>query len=121
VFRVGKKVGIIKGVSMAKRHKTEYPGVFYRMVNRRGKPGKMQKVFYIVFKQDGKVFEEKVGLQYEDAMTPAKSSRIRAQRIEKKRLSPKQSRERKKWTFDAIWEEYVINKPENFRLHQSSD
>jgi len=84
VFRVGKKVGIIKGVSMAKRHKTEYPGVFYRMVNRRGKPGKMQKVFYIVFKQDGKVFEEKVGLQYEDAMTPAKSSRIRAQRIEKK-------------------------------------
>ena len=108
---------------MAKRHKTKYPGVFYRMVNRRAKPGKQQKVFYIVFKVDGKVIEEKTGLQYEDAMTAAKASRIRAQRIEKRRLSPKQRREQKKWTFETLWQEYVrqrggkISSPDKSRFN----
>ena len=92
---------------MAKRHKTKYPGVFYRMVNRRAKPGKQQRAYYIVFKQDGKVFEEKTGLQHEDAMTPAKASCVRAQRIEKRRLSPQQRRERNKWTFNTLWKKYM--------------
>jgi len=47
------------------------------MVNRPAKPGKQQEVFYIVFKQDGKVIEEKTGLQYYAPTTAAKSSRIR--------------------------------------------
>lgn len=92
---------------MAKRHKTEYPGIFYRLANRRAKPGKQQKSFYIVFKTGGKVYEEKAGLQYDDAMTAAKAARIRAQRIEKKRPSPKERRERAQWTFNALWTEYV--------------
>ena len=54
-----------------KRHSTKYPGIFYREADRIGRPGK-EKVFYIVFKRNGKVFEEKVGRQYADDMTPAK-------------------------------------------------
>lgn len=62
---------------MSKRLKTKYPGVFYREVNRIGTPGK-ERVYYVVFKKEGKVLEEKVGRQHADAMTPAKAARIRA-------------------------------------------
>jgi len=95
---------------MAKREKTEYPGIFYRIVNRRAKPGKKQKCFYVVFKSAGKVHEEKAGLQFEDNMTASKAARIRAQRIENKRPSPKQRRERAKWTFSALMNEYASRK-----------
>lgn len=53
-----------------KRHKTDYPGVFYREAERIGGKG-LERVYYIVFKQDGKVFEEKAGRQLKDHMTPA--------------------------------------------------
>ena len=74
------------------RHKTTYPGVFYREAGRIGGKG-LEKVFYIVFKKDGKVMEEKVGRQYADDMTPARAARIRAERIEGKRLSRKEIRQ----------------------------
>ena len=63
------------------RMKTNYPGVFYRIAQRKGRPGE-ERIYYIVFKQDGKVIEEKVGRQYADDMTPARASGIRAERIE---------------------------------------
>lgn len=75
------------------RIKTKYPGVFYRLVKRLGKANADEQVFYIVFKKDGKVIEEKVGRQYADAMTAAKASGIRAERIEGKRLSRKELRQ----------------------------
>ena len=62
------------------RMKTNYPGVFFRIAERKGKSGE-ERVYYIVFKQDGKVIEEKVGRQYADDMTPARASGIRAERI----------------------------------------
>ncbi|NIO20082.1 MAG: tyrosine-type recombinase/integrase, partial [Candidatus Aenigmarchaeota archaeon] len=74
-----------------------------------------EKVYYIVFKKDGKTYEEKVGRQYVDAMTQARAARIRAERIEGKRLSRKEIREKEKalkkaehnrWTIDRLWEEY---------------
>lgn len=43
-----------------KRHKTTYPGVFYREAERIGGKG-LEKVFYILFTQDKKLCEEKVG------------------------------------------------------------
>ena len=76
-----------------KRHKTTYPGVFYREAERIGGKG-LEKVFYIVFKKAGKVMEEKAGRQFKDDMTPAKAARIRAERIEGKRQSRKEIRER---------------------------
>ncbi|MBU4447123.1 MAG: site-specific integrase, partial [Proteobacteria bacterium] len=91
-----------------KRHKTNYPGVFYREVNRIGGKG-LERVYYIVFKQGGKVFEEKVGRQYSDDMTPVRAARIRAQRIEGKQQSRKEIREAAavvKWTVGRLWQEY---------------
>ena len=41
-----------------KRIKTNYPGVVYREVDRLGGNG-LERVYYIIFKKDGKVFEEK--------------------------------------------------------------
>jgi len=101
-----------------KRHKTSYPGVFYREVVRLGGPGK-EKVFYIVFKKGGKVHEEKVGRQFVDDMSPARAARIRAERIEGKRQSRKEVREqrqaqkeaeRNRWTVARLWEEYTTHK-----------
>jgi integrase len=97
-----------------KRHKTNYPGVFFREVDRIGGPG-TEKVFYVVFKKDGKLYEEKVGRQYADDMTPARAARIRGERIEGKRQSRKEIREQEeaakkaeegKWTVHKIWSEY---------------
>ena len=48
-----------------------------------------EKVFYIVFKKEAKVFEEKVGRQFADNMTDAKAAGIRAERNEGKRASRK--------------------------------
>ncbi len=106
---------------MPKRIKTKHPGVFFREVNRIGGPG-MERVFYIVFKKDGKTFEEKVGRQFVDDMTPARAARIRAERVEGKRLSRKQVREEQaaakaaeesRWTIAKLWDEYCLTFPEN--------
>jgi len=103
---------------MSKRVKTKYPGVFYREVNRIGMPGK-ERVYYVVFKKDGKVLEEKAGRQYADAMTPAKAARVRAERIDGKRPSRKEVREQERaqkaeeaarWTIERLWNEYKANK-----------
>jgi integrase len=102
-----------------KRHKTNYPGVFYREAERIGGRG-LEKVYYIVFKKDGKVIEEKVGRQFVDDMTQARAAGIRAERIEGRRLSRKEVREQReaakqaeaaRWTFNRLWQEYLDRKP----------
>ncbi len=104
---------------MPARVKTSYPGVFYRLTRRIGGSGD-ERVYYIVFKRDGKVIEEKVGRQYSDDMTAAKAARIRAERIERKRQSRKEVREAKeakkqaeasRWTIDRLWDSYKGSAP----------
>ncbi|MCG2771201.1 MAG: tyrosine-type recombinase/integrase [Desulfobacterales bacterium] len=98
-----------------KRHKTTYPGIFYREAERIGGKG-IEKVYYIVFKRDGKVYEEKVGRQFKDDMTPARASLIRAERIEGRRQSRKEIREAAvvtKWTVARLWQEYISDKPDS--------
>ena len=103
------------------RHKTDYKGVFYRVGERIGGKGS-EKIFYIVFKKNGKVYEEKVGRQYADDMTPAKASRARAGRIEGRRKSRKDIREEAKavkqaeagkMTIKRLWDEYKANKADS--------
>jgi integrase len=97
-----------------KRQATNYPGVFFREAERLGGRG-LERVYYIVFKKAGKVIEEKVGRHYADDMTPARASRIRAERIEGKRPSRKEIREAAaaiKWTVDRLWQEYLAHKPD---------
>jgi len=102
-----------------KRYKTTYPGVFYREAQRIGGKG-IEKVYYIVFKKDGRSIEEKAGRHYADDMTPARAAGIRAERIEGKRSSRKEIREMKeaknkaeanRWTIKKLWEEYKANNP----------
>jgi integrase len=100
-----------------KRIKTEYPGIFYREAERIGGKG-TEKVYYIIFKKDGKVYEEKAGRQYADDMTPAKAARIRADRIEGRRKSRREIREASKaieeaWTLSRLWGEYETHKPDS--------
>jgi len=103
----------------ARRIKTRYAGVFYREVERIGGAG-AERVYYIVFKQDGKVLEEKVGRQYVDDMTPARAAGIRAERIEGKRKSRREIRREEeearraaanRWTIARLWEEYKAQNP----------
>jgi len=104
----------------SKRIKTSYLGVYYRDVNRIGGKG-VERVYYITFKRDGKMIEEKVGRQYADVMTPAKAARIRAERIEGKRASRKELREAEqarkaaeegRWTIARLWAAYLTNNPD---------
>jgi len=96
----------------SKRIKTAYPGVYYRETIRTGGNG-IERVYYAVYKRDGKLIETKVGRQYADDMTPARASIIRGQLLEGKRLTRKETREAEKsalstkeWTIHSLWEEY---------------
>ncbi|WP_320176121.1 site-specific integrase [Maridesulfovibrio sp.] len=102
---------------MAKRIKTTYPGIYYREGKRAGTGKAIEKIYYIVFKKDGKTHEEKVGRQYQDDMTPARAARIRAERIENKRKSRKEIREeqsrKEAGTIGKLWEAFYEAKQAN--------
>lgn len=92
------------------RYKTSYPGVFYIEGKATGRTG-TERIYYIRYKRDGKLTEEKAGRQYQDDMTPARAAGIRMQRIEGKQQSNKQVREEKsqfsdRWTIEKLWNEY---------------
>lgn len=104
---------------MSKRFKTAYPGVFYRKAERIGANG-IEKIYYVLYKKNGKLNEEKAGRQYADDMTPSRAAHIRSELIEGKRLSRKEEREHErdrkeaeagKWTVDRLWKEYKKNRP----------
>lgn len=99
-------------MGVQKRFKTIYPGVFYRESKRIGGTG-TEKVYYAVFKVNGKVIEEAVGRQFKDNMTAPKASKIRGQLIEGTRLTRqaiKIEEAKKKWTINELWKEYKKNK-----------
>jgi integrase len=101
---------------MSKRVKTKYAGVFYRESARAG--GGVERVYYIVFKLDGRTVEEKVGRQFQDDLTPAKVAGIRAERMEGRRKSRKQVREeqeaeRNRMTIGRLWETFQDAKAGN--------
>ena len=104
-----------------KRHATDYKGVYY-IWGEGITPGKMQKIFYIRYRKDGKPVDEKAGRQIEDAMTPARASIVRAERISGKRPTNEERREqieemkaqanRIVWTVAKVWDEYAKVKPD---------
>ena len=104
-------------MATTKRNKTKYPGVFFREEKRIGASGS-EKVYYVVFKKNGKVIEEKVGRQFVDDMTPAKASRIRSELIEGKRKTRKIAKEEAlaaslRKNIHGIWEEYAKGRPKS--------
>jgi hypothetical protein len=110
-----------KKESTPARTVTSHPGVCYRLARRLGTKNEEERVYYISFKKDGKAFEEKVGRQYSDNMTPAKAARIRADRIEGKRPSRKEIRqqminskkaEAARYSVERLWEAYKAALPD---------
>ena len=103
-----------------KRHKTDYKGVYYIM----GKSvvsNKEEKIYYIMYRKNGKQIHEKAGRQEKDNMTPAKASVLRAEKIKGHVPTNEENREaleaeRKaaegKWTIDKLWEEYKKQRPD---------
>jgi len=101
------------------RIKTDYPGVYYVMGTAVA-TGKPERIFYIFYRKGGRQIEEKAGRQFQDNMTAAKASRIRAERIEGNALSNQGRREEQKaakeaeegrWTIAKLWEAYKAGKP----------
>lgn len=100
------------------RFKTDYPGVSFIMGTAVA-TGKPERVYFIRYRRDGKLIEEKAGRQFQDAMTPAKAARIRGERIEGKAPSNQVRREEEKavkeaeagrWTMAKLWDEYAAHK-----------
>ncbi len=98
------------------RNKTKYPGVFFRQVQRAGIK-ELDDVYYIVFKQNGKTIEEKIGSKQVNSMTAAKASGIRSDRMQGKALSRKEIKqkeelkkqaERDRITIAELWKRYQI-------------
>jgi len=101
-----------------KRVKTDYPGVYY-ITKKDGRY--VEKIYYIMYRLNGKLIEEKAGGQFKDDMTPAKASGIRSDRVHKKALPNKKKREieRKekagKWTFNKLWDDYHAQKKDTVK------
>lgn len=73
--------------------------------------GKPDKIYYIRYKRNGKLIEEKAGRASVDGMTAAAANAIRADRMRGKeptnterRAAEREIRER--WTIDRLWEEW---------------
>jgi integrase len=101
------------------RIKTKYPGVYFIEAN--GPRGK-EKIFYVVYRRNGKQIEEKAGGQHAADMTEAKAAGIRADRLRGKELPNNDKREVEraakiaeagKWTLIRLWDEYSIQKTES--------
>lgn len=111
------------------RHKTDYPGVTY--IEATGPKGKkIERVYYIRYRRNGVMAEEKVGRQYQNAMTEARASQIRADRIRGKEKSNRERRETERaareeakgrWTVYKLWKEYERQKEEtkSFRIDKN--
>lgn len=103
-----------------KRNSTKYPGIIFRTVKCRSRPGKDEKVFYIYARVRGKLIEERVGKEFENKMTARAAAAILHDRMEGKGKSPKEIRAEEKakaaqiiWTIDRLWEEYKTTELKN--------
>jgi integrase len=88
-----------------------YAGVYFIEVPRATGYG-AEKVYYIRYRKQGKLIEEKVGGQYRDNMTAAKAASIRGVRMEGKDSSNEEKRaaaraakveEESRYPFNTLW------------------
>jgi integrase len=102
-----------------KRFKTKYPGTYYiRGVDPR--TGKPERIYYIMYRKDGKLIEEKAGRQHMNDMSPARAAKLRADRMS----GAKSNKERReaaeaaklaeegRWTMSRLWAAYKEAKPD---------
>ena len=101
-----------------KRFSTKYAGVYYVEGAAVGS-NKTENIYYIRYRRDGKIVEEKAGRQFQDDMTPARASGIRAKRIDGEQETNAEKREtakaikqakQNKWTISRLWAAYKSHK-----------
>lgn len=100
------------------RIKTKYPGIYYIEVD--SKLGK-ERIYYIRYRKQGKLIEEKAGFQFADDMTPAKANQIRTSRIKgelsnterRRQIRELKQAQAKKMTIARLWDEYRANKADS--------
>jgi len=108
-------------VPSRKRFWTDYPGVFFSWGTATGS-GKPEKVFFVKYRRNGKVIEEKAGRQFQDDMTPAKAAALRVRRIQGDELSNEERREAaridaeklkeippQRWTIGKLFDEWQVS------------
>jgi integrase len=97
-----------------KRIKTQYPGVYYVESKAVGS-NKPEKIYYVMYRRNSKLVEEKAGRQYQDDMTPARAATLRGKKIEGAKLTNREQRqavrakkeaEQGRWTIDRLFEAY---------------
>lgn len=108
-----------------KRHKIKgYAGVYF-IEGKAVATGKPERIFYIMYRKDRKLIEERVGRQYQHDMTAARASRIRTNRIEGRELPNTEKRaeqkaakeaEASRWTINRLWDRYCEDHTENKSL-----
>ena len=107
-----------------KRFKTNYQGVYYIEGVALGS-GKKERIYYIMYRRDGKLIEEKAGRQWQDDMTPARAAHLRTDKIQGNKLPNKERRSKELaeqnakenvWTIERLWKEYKNQKTESKSL-----
>lgn len=110
---------IKKGYQMSKRIKTRFTGIFYRETFTHGKH---DKVYYVIYKEDGKTKEVKAGKESE-GMRPNYANNLRISILNSIRLGEdmptilKQKEKKEKITFDTIAYLYFDSK----KLHNKTN
>ena len=118
----------VKGLDMPaqKRFPTDYPGVYF--IEGTGAPNsghKIERIYYIDYRINGKRIQEKAGRQYKDNMTAAKANQIRTSKIEGRSLPNVERRSKEKaekeaednrWTIAKLWDLYCDTFPDNKAL-----
>ncbi len=103
------------------RIKTKYPGVYY-IIGNSITANKPERIYYILYRINGKLVEEKAGRQFQNNMTSAKAANLRSQKIKCIVLSNREQRlknqefnlsKNAKWTIERLWDEYSYRKPNN--------
>ena len=98
-----------------------YAGVFFVEAPRANGNG-LEKVYFIRYRKNGKLIEEKVGGQFRDNMTASKAASIRGLRIEGKDKSNEEKREAirqaraeelSRYPLDRIWKMFEESKSRN--------
>ena len=112
-----------------KLFKTDYPGVFY-IEGTSIATGKTEKIYYIRYRKNGRQVDEKAGRQFQDDMTPARASQLRALKINGKVPTNEEIREVQKtkkqadenrYTIKKLWEKYQTTKSDlkGFKTYKS--
>ena len=103
-----------------KRNRTKYPGVYF--INGTSIDGKDEKIYYIRYRKNEKMIDEKFGRQFQDKATPAKANKARARRISGDEPTNQERRDAEiarkkaeagKYTIDRLFNEYIKGRPKN--------